>query len=101
MTQQAPDPQLDPVRAAIDSTTMLVLARFFMPAVVAILGWFLTSVLGDLKTANDRMQSQLLRLTEQQAMAGAATATVTAKLDAAQKQLDRLQIQVDVFPKRN
>lgn len=101
MTQPAPDPRLDPVRAAIDSTTMLVLARFFMPAVVGVLGWFLTSVLGDLKSTNERMQLQLLHLNEQQAVAGIATASVTAKLDAAQRQLDRLQIQVDGLPKRN
>jgi hypothetical protein len=101
MTQQAPDPREDPVRAAIDSTTMLVLARFFMPAVVAVLGWFLTNVLADLKSTNERMQSQLLHLNEQQAVAGIATASVTAKLDAAQRQLDRLQIQVDGLPKHN
>jgi len=34
----APDPHTEPVRAAIDSTVMLVLARFLMPVVVAILG---------------------------------------------------------------
>lgn len=94
MTQPAPDPRIDPVRAAIDSTTMLVLARFFMPAVVAILGWFLTNILGDLRSANDRMQVQLMTQSAQ-------AATVTAKIDAAQHQLDRLQVQVDSLPRHN
>lgn len=94
MAQPAPDPKVDPVRAAIDSTLMLVLARFFMPAVVAILGWFLTNILGDLRSANDRMQAQLMTQSAQ-------AATVTAKIDAAQHQLDRLQVQVDGLPRRN
>jgi len=85
----------DPVRAAIDSTAMLVLARFFMPAVVAVLGWFLTSVLGDLKEANRTMQSQLMRLAEQQAQASALSSGVVVRLDGTVKQLDRLQVQVD------
>lgn len=99
MTQ--PDPRLEPIRAAIDSTLMLVLARFFMPGVVGVLGWLLTGVLGDLKSANERVQVQISRLVDQQSNSGVAIATVSTKLDDNQRQLDRLQIQVDNLPKHN
>lgn len=101
MATPPPDPRVDPVRAAIDSTAMLVLARFFMPAVVAVLGWLLGAVLDDLKHNNARMQGQLGRLTEQQSIIGAASASATAKLDATIKQLDRLQGEVDGLARRN
>lgn len=101
MTQPAPDPHVDPVRAAIDSTAMLVLARFFMPAVVAVLGWLLAGMLDDLKHANQAMQVQILHVSEQQSDGQARAAGAIAKLDAAVKQLDRLQAQVDSLAKRN
>ena len=94
MLAPSPDPKVDPVRAAIDSTLMLVLARFFMPAVVAVLGWFLSSLLDDLKRNNEHIRGQLGHVSEQQA-------TATAKLDATVKQLDRLQGQVDALPRHN
>ena len=101
MTSPAPDPKVAPVRAAIDSTIMLVLARFFMPFVVAVLGWFLGSVLDDLKHNNQRVQAQLTHLGDQQATSNAASATAAAKLDATVKELDRLQRQVDDLGRRN
>lgn len=101
MTKPAPDPSADPVRAAIDSTVMLVLARFFMPAVVGALGWFLSGVLADLKQDSRTMQMQLLHLTEQQAQASTVSSGVIARLDATVKQLDRLQVQVDGLAKHN
>ena len=94
MTSPAPDPKLDPVRAAIDSTLMLVLARFFMPAVVAVLGWLLAGNLDDLKHNNERLRTQAESTT-------AVSATTAAKLDLAMKQLDRLQRQVDDLGRRN
>jgi Tfp pilus assembly protein PilN len=94
MTQPAPDPRVDPVRAAIDGTFMLVLARFFMPIVVAVLGYFLTGTLDDLRRDNRTMQSQISHLSEQQAQVGAVMSSTV-------KQLDRLQIQVDSLPRHN
>lgn len=101
MTAPAPDSRLDPVRAAIDSTTMLVLARFFMPIVVAILGYFLTGVLDDMKQANHALEHQIQHVSEQQADAQARAAAAVATLNAAVKQLDRLQTQVDSIAKHN
>lgn len=80
---------------------MLVLARFFMPAVVAVLGFLLTGILDDLKKANQTLAQQLLHVSEQQADAQARAATNTEKLNATVKQLDRLQQQVDSLTKRN
>jgi hypothetical protein len=67
---------------------MLVLARFFMPIVVGVLGWFLTGTLDELRHDNKTMQGQIYRLSEQQAQVGAAMAATV-------KQLDHLQTQVD------
>jgi len=83
------------LRKAIDSTTMLVLARFLMPVVVAIMGWFVTRTLDDLKENEMRVQTRLERLWEAQATTNVQAATLTGKVDAAVHQLDRLQAQVD------
>jgi hypothetical protein len=96
----APDPKTQPVRAAIDSTTMLVLARFFMPTVVAVLGYLLTVTLDDLKTQNREMWSQIRRLTDTEAAATSVQTGLSAKVDGTVKQLDHLQQQVDSLPRR-
>ena len=88
-----PDPETEPVRAAIDSTVMLVLARFFMPVVVAVLGFMMSTTLYDLRT-------QLRKVVDIQLMAGGLQAGLTAKVDGAVKQLDHLQQQVDNLPRR-
>lgn len=94
MVTPAPDPKVDPVRAAIDSTLLLVMARFFMPVVVAVLGYFLAGVLDDIRRDSRTLQGQISHLSEAQAHSSALlTATV--------KQLDHLQTQVDNLPKRN
>lgn len=101
MTQGAPDPHVDPVRAAIDSTFMLVLARFFLPGVIGLLGYLLTGVLTDLKQANQNIQVELVHLTAQQSNSQTLAAGISAKLDATAKQLDRVQGQVDALGRRN
>lgn len=94
MTQPAPDPKVDPIRAAIDSTFMLTMARFFMPVVVAVLGYFLAGTLDEIKRDSRAMQTQISHVSEQQAQAGAL-------LSATVKQLDHLQGQVDGLYRHN
>ena len=96
-----PDHKTQPVRAAIDSTAMLVLARFFMPVVVAVLGYLLTVTLDDLKMQNRDMWTQIRIMTAQQSNATSMQAGLAAKVDGAVKQLDHLQQQVDTLPRRN
>lgn len=88
-----PDDQ--PFRKAIDSTLMLTLARFFMPVVVAVLGYFLVTTLGDLKDANRQVWIQLAKIVDGQAQANAVQSGLSVRVDGAVKQLDRLQMQVD------
>ena len=95
-----PDPRSEPVRAAIDSTVMLVLARFLMPVIVAALGWFMTSALGDLKYTNQQTWLQLSKLNDAQATAVAQQSGLTVKVDGVVKQVDRLQGQVDRLVQR-
>lgn len=89
-----------PVRKAIDSTVMLVLARFFMPMVVAVLGYFLITTLGDLKDANRQVWVQLAKIVDGQAQASAVQSGLSVRVDGAVKQLDHLQAQVDSLPRR-
>ena len=101
MQEQSPDDYDFPaVRKAIDSTFMLVLARFLMPIVVAVIGYLMTTTLDDVKKANIQMQTRLEHLWETQASANVTTATLAGKVDGATRQLDRLQAQVDSFAKR-
>ena len=88
-----------PVRAAIDSTVMLILARFFMPVVVAALGWFMTSVLDELKRTNHQMQVQLEKLNDTQTATNMMQSGLSVKVDNAVKQIDHLQMQLDSLPK--
>ena len=39
-----------PLRKLVDSTMAVAFARFFMPVALAVIGWFLTTTIGDLKT---------------------------------------------------
>lgn len=87
-------------RKFIDSTTAITLARFFMPLVVAVLGYFLSTTLSDLKFSNQQIWAQLGKMIDAQAVTNAAAAGVSAKVDAAVKQLDHLQGQVDSLPRR-
>jgi hypothetical protein len=96
----SPDPDTQPVRAAIDSTVMLVLARFLMPSVVAVVGWFAISALDDLKQTNKSLSVQVIKVGDAQAAVVSAQAGLTAKVDGAVKQLDHLQIQVDRLQQR-
>jgi len=89
-----------PVRKAIDSTVMLVLARFFMPAVLAVLGYFVVTTLGDLKSAQQQMWLQLAKMVDGQATANAVQSGLSVRVDSAVKQLDHLQSQVDSLPRR-
>lgn len=95
MTQPSPDPKVQPVRAAIDSTVMLVLARFLMPVVVAALGYLMTSALDDLKHTNKELWVQLGKLNDVQQSANQVQAGLVAKVDGVMRQVDRLQNQVD------
>ena len=99
--QDAPDnPDFPQLRKAIDSTTMLVLARFLMPAVVAVIGYFITITLDDLKQANLRTLVQIAKVTDAQATTAIVTGALTVKVDGAVKQLDHLQAQVDSIARR-
>ena len=46
----AEEDKLIPLRKLVDSTMMVAFARFFMPVALAVIGWFLTTTIGDLKT---------------------------------------------------
>ena len=51
MTDQN-QPSLDKsARKLVDSTIAIAFARFFMPAALAVIGWFLVSTIADVKTA--------------------------------------------------
>lgn len=95
MTQPSPDAKTQPVRAAIDSTVMLVLARFLMPIVVAALGYLMTGALDDLKSSNKALWAQLQKLSDVEQAANATQAGLVAKVDGVIRQVDHIQIQVD------
>lgn len=99
-----------PFRAAIDSTAMLTLARFGMPIVVAALGALLMYTLNDLKTGQrdglselktgqQQVWLQISKMTDAQATTNAMQSGLSVKVDAAVKQIDHLQVQVDNLPK--
>jgi hypothetical protein len=100
-----------PFRAAIDSTLAITLARFGMPVVVMLLGYFFSTMMSDLKTGqrdglnelkegNRQVWSQVSAIATAQAAANTAQGSLSAKVDGAVKQLDHLQIQVDSLPRK-
>jgi hypothetical protein len=89
-----------PFRKAIDSTVMLAIARFLMPAVVAVLGYFLSSTLDDLKRANQNVWQQVNKMADAQVQTNIMQSGLSVKVDNAVKQLDHLQLQVDGLPRR-
>jgi hypothetical protein len=92
-----------PFRAAIDSTIMLFAARFIMPslltAAVAIIGWFGTTMLSDLKAGQQQQWMQMGKMADAQAQTNNVQSGLSVKVDSAVKQLDHLQAQVDSLPK--
>lgn len=82
-------------RKVIDSTLAITLARFFMPMVVAVLGYFLATTLSELKDANRQVWVQLAKMVDGQATSNAVQSGLSVRVDSAVKQLDHLQIQVD------
>jgi transcriptional regulator GlxA family with amidase domain len=95
-----------PFRAAIDSTLMITIARFGMPVALAVVGWFVTTMLTDLKKGQEvaitefrdghkQLWTQVGKLNEAQTSNSISLGTLTSKLDGGLKQLDHLQIQVD------
>jgi hypothetical protein len=89
-----------PFRKAIDSTLALTFARFGMPIVVLVLGYFLSTTLSELKDANRQVWVQLTKMVDGQAQANAVQSGLSVRVDGAVKQLDRLQTQVDGLQKR-
>lgn len=100
-----------PFRRAIDSTLMLTLARFFMPTVVGILGYFIVVTINDLKAGqkdglselkegNRLVWIQVSKIADAQSATNAIQSGLSVKVDGAVKQLDRLQAQVDSLPKQ-
>jgi hypothetical protein len=100
-----------PFRAAIDSTVAITFARFFMPAVVSILGYFMISTINDLKAGQKdglselkdgqrQVWVQVAKIADAQATTNTVQGALSAKVDGAVKQLDHLQVQVDSLPKR-
>ncbi len=84
----------------IDSTVMLTLARFGMPTVLAIIGYFMVTTLSDLKTTQHEVGRQVSKMVDTQSIANAMQSGLSVKVDSAVKQLDHLQAQVDSLPKR-
>jgi cell division protein FtsB len=108
-----PEPPSDEpsFRKVIDSTTMLTLARFFMPVVLAVIGYFMVTTINDLKAGQRDGLSQLKegqtqvwvqisKIADAQATTNTVQSALSSKVDGAVKQLDHLQVQVDNLPKR-
>jgi hypothetical protein len=99
-----------PFRAAIDSTLAITFARFGMPVVVAVLGYFAMTTINDLKAGqkdglnelkegNRQVWVQVSKIADAQAATNIVQGTLSAKVDGAVKQLDHLQVQVDSLPR--
>jgi hypothetical protein len=99
-----------PFRAAIDSTVMITIARFGMPVALAAVGWFVTTMLTDLKKGQEvaitefrdghkQLWQQVGKLNDIQTTNSIQLGTLTSKLDGGLKQIDHLQIQVDGLQK--
>jgi hypothetical protein len=95
-----------PFRAAIDSTVALTLARFGMPTILAILGYFFSTMLSDLKTGQregmaelksgqQQVWSQMSKIADVQAATNSVQSGLVVKIDGGLKQIDRIQSQVD------
>lgn len=99
-----------PFRKVIDSTVMISIARFLMPVVVAALGWFFVTMLGDLKAGQKEglselkegqraVWAQMSKMTDVQAATNNVQGGLVATVNGAVKQLDHLQMQVDGLQK--
>lgn len=99
-----------PFRKVIDSTVMISIARFLMPIVVAALGWFFVTMLGDLKAGQKEglselkegqraVWAQMSKMTDVQAATNNVQGGLVATVNGAVKQLDHLQMQVDGLQK--
>ena len=100
MTDDHENYDLPIFRRAIDSTVMIAFARFFMPIVLAIVGYFMTTALSDIKIANKEVWVQLSKLNDTQAAAQAVQSGLAVRVEGVVKQLDHLQVQVDTLPRR-
>ena len=95
-----------PFRAAIDSTLAITFARFGMPVVVMILGYFFTTTLTDLKEGQksgiaemrdgqSKVWTQIGKVVEVQSTANAIQSGLSVQVNNTAKQLDHLQTLVD------
>ena len=100
-----------PFRAAIDSTLAITFARFGMPVVVMILGYFFSTTLSDLKTGQkdgiaemrdgqSKVWVQMGKVVEAQSASVAIQSGLSVQVANTAKQLDHLQTQVDSLPRR-
>ncbi len=103
-------------RKLIDNTFMLYAARFVVPLIgfaattaLAIIGWFVTTTLTDLKKGQEtgivefrdsqrQVWTQMGKLNDTQTASSVALSSLSSKVDGSIKQLDHLQAQVDKLP---
>src|ERR1700674_1646409 len=95
-----------PFRKIIDSTLMILIARFVMPITIAALGWFLTSMITDLKAGQKegltelrdgqkQVWLQISKMVDAQATTNVIQSGLSVQVNNTAKQLDHLQAQVD------
>ena len=89
----------EPLRRVVDSTIAIAFARFFMPVVLAVIGWFLVTTITDMKSeirdGNAALWSVMRSV--QTSLIGQATdiAVLKQSKDETTKAVDRLTGIVD------
>jgi hypothetical protein len=85
--------QLDPNgKSMLDNALVVAFARVFMPAAITVIGYFMTTTLGELKTnvkeGNERVWLAVGKLNELVHTQQTDLAVVKTKLDATSKAVD-------------
>ena len=91
----------DGVRSFVDSTLAIAFARFGMPIALAIIGYFMTSTLTELKTdikaATHSMWESVAAINNKLSSQAAEVATIKADVTNQSRNLDRLSTKVDTL----
>ena len=97
-TPQTP-PTTEPLRRIVDSTLAIGFARFFMPVALAVIGWFMTTAVADMKAEirDGNAAVWLAVKTLSVTVNGQATdiATLKARAEYTGKAVDRLTTIID------
>ena len=87
------------MRRVVDSTMAIAFARFFMPVALAIIGWFMTTTVSEMKSeissGNAAIWASVRDVATKVNSQAVDIATLKANNDATSRSIDRLTVAVD------